>query len=99
MGMKVLSETLGDKEFMFGSEPSLRDHMTEHHANLVELVNRMKDRAWAEHWDLATGETLALNPHIPKPESEEEEEKEEVEKKDEEKEEETEEAKEEENKE
>jgi len=120
--MKVLSETLGDKEFMFGSEPSLldltlfsvlaqltsvdegvvcplRDHMTEHHANLVELVNRMKDRAWAEHWDLATGETLALNPHIPKPESEEEEEKEEVEKKDEEKEEETEEAKEEEKKE
>merc|ERR1712242_226878 len=79
---------------------SLRDHMTEHHANLVELVNRMKDRAWAEHWDLAPGETLALNPHIPKPESEEEEEKEEVEKKDEEKkEEETEEVKEEEKKE
>merc|ERR1719410_985445 len=100
--MKVLSDTLGDKEFMFGAEPSLldltlfsvlaqltaveesvicplRDHMTEHHANLVGLVARMKDRAWAEHWDLATGETLDLNPHIPKPEPEPEEKKEETE--------------------
>ena len=120
--MKVLSDTLGDKEFMFGAEPSLldltlfsvlaqlttveesvgcplRDHMTEHHANLVGLVARMKDRAWAEHWDLATGETMDLNPHIPKPEPEPEEKKEEEaeakaeeeeEKKDEEKKEETE---------
>ena len=124
--MKVLSDTLGDKEFMFGAEPSLldltlfsvlaqltaveesvvcplRDHMTEHHANLVGLVARMKDRAWAEHWDLATGETLDLNPHIPKPEPEPEPEEkkeeeaeaeakteEEEEKKDEEKKEETE---------
>merc|ERR1711902_469332 len=106
--MKVLSDTLGDKEFMFGAEPSLldltlfsvlaqlttveesvgcplRDHMTEHHANLVGLVARMKDRAWAEHWDLATGETLDLNPHIPKPEPEPEpKEEEEAEAKDEE---------------
>ena len=118
--MKVLSDTLGDKEFMFGAEPSfldltlfsvlaqlttveesvvcpLRDHMTEHHTNLVGLVARMKDRAWAEHWDLATGETLDLNPHIPKPEPEEKKEEEETEanpeeeeKKDEEKKEETE---------
>ena len=120
--MKVLSDTLGEKEFMFGAEPSLldltlfsvlaqlttveesvgcplRDHMTEHHANLVGLVARMKDRAWAEHWDLATGETMDLNPHIPKPEPEPEEKKEEEaeakaeeeeEKKDEEKKEETE---------
>merc|ERR1719468_318344 len=117
--MKVLSDTLGDKEFMFGAEPSLldltlfsvlaqlttveesvvcplRDHMTEHHTNLVGLVARMKDRAWAEHWDLATGETLDLNPHIPKPEPEEKKEEEteakpeEEEKMDEEKKEETE---------
>jgi len=117
--MKVLSDTLGDKEFMFGAEPSLldltvfsvlaqltaveegvacplRDHMTEHHTNLAGLVARMKDRAWSEHWDLATGETMDLNPHIPKPEPEEKKEEEaeakaeEEEKKDEEKKEETE---------
>ena len=105
--MKVLSDTLGDKEFMFGAEPSLldltvfsvlaqlttveegvacplRDHMTEHNTNLAGLVARMKDRAWAEHWDLATGETMDLNPHIPKPEPEEAK-AEEEEKKDEEK--------------
>ena len=70
--------------------------MTEHHTNLVGLVARMKDRAWAEHWDLATGETLDLNPHIPKPDPEEKKEEEaeakpeEEEKKDEEKKEETE---------
>ena len=37
----------------------------------------MQDRAWAEHWEEATGEKMDLNPHIPKPEPPKEEEKEE----------------------
>ena len=93
--MKVLSEMLGDKMFMFGEEPSmldlavfsvlaqlvmvdeevtcpLRDHLKENFTNLVELVTRVKDKCWAEHWDMAIGDTLDLNPHIPKPEPVEE---------------------------
>ena len=62
----------------------LRDYLTENYQNLVSLVNRVKDRAWAEHWEEATGDKLHLNPHIPKPEPVVEEDKaEETEKKDE----------------
>merc|ERR1712088_437576 len=53
-----------DKEF---SCP-LRDYLEADCKNLVGLVNRMKDRCWADHWDNATGEEMDLNPHIPKPE-------------------------------
>ena len=111
--MKVLSEILGEKEFMFGTEPCmldlavfsvlaqllmvdeefqcpLKDHLKENYQNLVDLVTRMKERCWAEHWDLAVGDNMDLNPHIPKPEPEPEpaaeEEKKDEEKKDEEKE-------------
>merc|ERR1711988_271919 len=52
-----------DKEF---SCP-LRDYLEEGCKNLVGLVNRMKDRCWGDHWAEATGETMDLNPHIPKP--------------------------------
>ena len=107
--MRVLSEMLGEKEFMFGSEPAmldmivfsvlaqlmmideelacpLQDHLTENYQNLVDLVNRIKEKAWAEHWEEATGDNLDLNPHIPKPQPVVEEDKtEETEKKDEEK--------------
>ena len=105
--MRVLSEMLGEKEFMFGAEPAmldmtvfsilaqllmiveevscpLKDHLTENYPNLVNLVNRIKDKAWAEHWEGATGDSLDANPHIPKPEPIAEEEQVE-EKKDEEK--------------
>merc|ERR1712098_744666 len=83
--MKVLSKMLGDKEFMFGSEPSmldltifsvlaqffsvdpdmdcqLRSFMNETFENLSSLFNRIKDKCWGEHWDMATGEELELNP-------------------------------------
>ena len=40
-----------------------------------ENTDKMKDRAWGDHWDEATGEKLDLNPHIPKPEPPKEEEK------------------------
>merc|ERR1711899_331430 len=63
----------------------LRDYLEADCKNLVGLVNRMKDRCWADHWDAATGEEMDLNPHIPKPEppapepeKEEEEKKEEA---------------------
>jgi len=46
----------------------LRDHVQEHHTNLVGLVNRVKDRCWGDHWEQATGEHMESNPHIPKPE-------------------------------
>lgn len=105
--LKVLSETLGEKQFFFGDEPRtldlksfvwlamilnveaetpcpLRDYIQEECKNLVGVYNRMKDRAWADHWDEATGDKLDLNPHIPKPEPEvKEEEKKEEEKKEE----------------
>lgn len=44
----------------------LRDYLEADCKNLVGLVNRMKDRCWADHWDAATGEEMDLNPHIPK---------------------------------
>merc|ERR1712079_751173 len=68
-----------DKEF---SCP-LRDYLEEDCKNLVGLVNRMKDRCWADHWAAATGEEMDLNPHIPKPEPPVEPEKPEEEKKEE----------------
>merc|ERR1739844_40820 len=46
----------------------LRDYMNEECKNLVGLYNRMKDRAWGDHWDEAIGDKMELNPHIPKPE-------------------------------
>merc|ERR1712062_542549 len=73
-----------DKEF---SCP-LRDYLEEECKNLVGLVNRMKDRCWGDHWAEATGETMDLNPHIPKPDPpapEPEKEEEEVKKEEEEK--------------
>merc|ERR550534_3051969 len=57
----------------------LRDFLNESCKNLVGLVNRVKDRCWGDHWELAIGDTMNLNPHIPKPEPEVEEKKEEVE--------------------
>jgi len=61
----------------------LRDYVNEEGKNLVGHYNRMKDQAWGDHWDEATGETMDLNPHIPKPEPPVEEEKKEEEKKEE----------------
>jgi len=100
--LKVLSEMLAEKDFMFGSEVSMldlvlfsvlallamvdpeyecemRDWLAENHHNLLDFVTRLKEKVWADHWDAATGETLELNPHIPKPEPELEEKKEEEE--------------------
>merc|ERR1711953_750783 len=62
----------------------LKEYLESDCTNLVGLYNRMKDRAWGEHWEEAIGEKLELNPHIPKPDppkEEEEEKKEEGEKK------------------
>jgi len=56
----------------------LRDYLQDTCKNLVGLVSRMKDRCWGEHWELATGDKMELNPHIPKPEPVVEEKKEEV---------------------
>lgn len=53
----------------------LRDYIEEECKNLVGVYDRMKDRAWGEHWAEATGEKLEMNPHIPKPEPPKEEEK------------------------
>merc|ERR1712096_530312 len=60
----------------------LRDFLKESCKNLVRLVNRMKDRCWGDHWELATREKIEHNPHIPKPEPvvEEKEEKKEEDK-------------------
>merc|ERR1712242_368428 len=57
----------------------LRDFLQESCKNLVGLVNRMKDRCWGDHRELAIGDSMDLNPHIPKPEPEVEEKKEEAE--------------------
>merc|ERR1712079_840905 len=57
----------------------LRDFLQESCKNLVGLVNRMKDRCWGDHWELAIGDNMDLNPHIPKPEPVVEEKKEETE--------------------
>ena len=59
--------------------------MEEDCKNLVGVYNRLKDRAWGDHWDEATGEKMDLNPHIPKPDPPKEEEKKEEEKEDKEK--------------
>jgi len=56
-------------------ECPLRDYMEEKTKNLVGMYNRLKDQAWADHWDEATGDKLELNPHIPKPDPPKEEEK------------------------
>jgi len=64
----------------------LRDFVQEECKNLVDLVNRMKEKCWGDHWELAIGDKQELNPHIPKPEPEVEGKKEEEEVKDEEKE-------------
>merc|ERR1719490_640746 len=74
-----LSLVLGvDKEV----ECPLRDYMEEKTKNLVGMYNRLKDRAWGDHWDEATGEKMELNPHIPKPDPPKEEEEEDKEKAD-----------------
>jgi len=57
----------------------LRDFLQESCKNLVGLVNRMKDMCWGDHWELAIGDIMDLNPHIPKPEPEVEEKKEDAE--------------------
>lgn len=46
----------------------LRDFVNSDAQNLVGLFNRMKDRAWGDHWDEAIGDKMDMNPHIPKPE-------------------------------
>lgn len=82
-----------------GVKCPLKEYLESDCKNLVELYNRMKDRAWGEHWEEAIGEKLELNPHIPKPDPPKEEEKKEEEKTEEKKEEKEEEKKEEEKKE
>merc|ERR1712242_156752 len=57
----------------------LRDFLQESCKNLVGLVNRMKDRCWGDHWELAIGDNMDLDPHLPKPEPVVEEKKEEAE--------------------
>ncbi|XP_044756704.1 failed axon connections isoform X1 [Coccinella septempunctata] len=53
-----------DKEVTY----PLRDYMTESCANLVGLVNRMKDRCFPDWDEICTN--LDLNSHLPKPEPE-----------------------------
>jgi len=53
----------------------LKEFLESECTNLVGLYNRMKDRAWGDHWDEAIGDKLELNPHIPKPDPPKEEEK------------------------
>jgi len=55
----------------------LRDYLQNTCKNLVGLVSRMKDRCWGDHWEIATGDKMEHNPHIPKPEPVVEEKKEE----------------------
>ncbi|XP_065162242.1 failed axon connections isoform X1 [Atheta coriaria] len=54
-----------DKEISY----ALRDYMTEHCANLVGHVNRMKERCFPDWDDICA--TLDLNSHLPKPAPEE----------------------------
>ncbi|XP_071444909.1 failed axon connections [Hetaerina americana] len=54
-----------DKEVEF----ALRDFMQDNCANLVGLVNRMKERCYPDWEDMC--KTLDLNSHLPKPEPEE----------------------------
>merc|ERR1711963_1069353 len=74
-----------------GVKCPLKEFINAECTNLVGHYNRMKDRAWGDHWDEAIGEKMELNPHIPKPDPPKEEEKveekkEEAEKKEDEKE-------------
>jgi len=87
--LKVLRDLLGEKEFVFGNEPSLldlvvfsqlaqlimveedypctlRDFLQAECKNLVGLHERMREKCWGGHWELATGDTLEGNPHLPK---------------------------------
>merc|ERR1711994_899238 len=50
-----------------GVKCPLKEYLESDCTNLVGLYNRMKDRAWGDHWEEAIGEKLELNPHIPKP--------------------------------
>merc|ERR1711981_464031 len=63
-----------------GVKCPLKEFINAECTNLVGLYTRMKDSAWGDHWDVAIGESMDLNPHIPKPEppKEEEEKKEEA---------------------
>merc|ERR1712025_862312 len=60
-----------------GIKCPLKEFVNADCTNLVGHFNRMKDRAWGDHWDEAIGEKMELNPHIPKPDPPKEEEKEE----------------------
>jgi len=77
---QIINVESGDET---GVKCPLKEYLETDCQNLVGLYNRMKDRAWGEHWEEAIGEKLELNPHIPKPDppkEEEEEEKKEEEK-------------------
>merc|ERR1711962_402256 len=50
-----------------GVKCPLKEFINAECTNLVGHYNRMKDRAWGDHWDEAIGEKMELNPHIPKP--------------------------------
>merc|ERR1712079_319980 len=58
-----------------GVKCPLKEFINAECTNLVGHYNRMKDRAWGDHWDEAIGEKMELNPHIPKPDPPKEEEK------------------------
>merc|ERR1712203_266851 len=58
-----------------GAKCPLKEFINADCTNLVGHYNRMKDRAWGDHWDEAIGEKMELNPHIPKPDPPKEEEK------------------------
>merc|ERR1712177_151165 len=58
-----------------GVKCPLKEYLESDCTNLVGLYNRMKDRAWGDHWEEAIGEKMELNPHIPKPDPPKEEEK------------------------
>jgi glutathione S-transferase len=62
-----------------GVKCPLKEFINAECTNLVGHYNRMKDRAWADHWEMAIGEGMDLNPHIPKPDPPKEEEKKEEE--------------------
>merc|ERR1711881_787960 len=57
-----------------GIKCPLKEFVNAECTNLVGHFNRMKDRAWGDHWDEAIGEKMELNPHIPKPDPPKEEE-------------------------
>jgi len=75
---QIINVESGDET---GVKCPLKEYLESDCQNLVGLYNRMKDRAWGEHWEEAIGEKLELNPHIPKPDPPKEEEKKEEEEK------------------